>query len=41
MNDEIHSSDKENKSHRSWLERLGQALQGELKDRQQLSEVLQ
>ena len=41
MNDDSHSPDKENKSQRSWLERLGQALQGELKDREQLHEVLQ
>lgn len=41
MNDENISSDKEIKSQRSWLERLGQALQGELKDREQLREVLQ
>ena len=41
MNDENKSSDKDNKSNRSWLERLGQALQGELKDREQLHEVLQ
>lgn len=41
MNDEIKSSDKDTKSNRSWLERLGQALQGELKDREQLLEVLQ
>ena len=41
MNDEHHSSEKENKSHRSWLERLGQALQGELKNPDQLREVLQ
>jgi magnesium and cobalt transporter len=39
MNDEITNPDKEQK--RSWLERLGQALQGELKDRDQLIEVLQ
>lgn len=39
MNDESTNSDKEQK--RSWLERLGQALQGELKDRDQLIEVLQ
>jgi magnesium and cobalt transporter len=38
MNDESPSPDKEQK--RSWLERLGQALQGELKDRDQLVEVL-
>ena len=41
MNDENINPDKEQKSHRSWLERLGQALQGELKDRDQLIEVLQ
>ena len=40
MNDENQSSDKDSKSQRSWLERLGQALQGELKDRDQLVEVL-
>ena len=34
------SSDKEAKSQRSWIERLGQALQGELKDREQLMVVL-
>jgi len=33
-------SEKENKSQRSWIERLGQALQGELKDRDQLIAVL-
>lgn len=38
MNDETTTPDKEQK--RSWLERLGQALQGELKDRDQLVEVL-
>ena len=38
MNDESPTPDKEQK--RSWLERLGQALQGELKDRDQLVEVL-
>ena len=32
--------EKENKSQRSWVERLGQALQGELKDREQLTIVL-
>lgn len=41
MNDENKSSDKETKPNRSWLERLGQALQGELKDPDQLREVLQ
>lgn len=41
MNDENHSSDKDSKSHRNWIERLGQALQGELKDQDQLREVLQ
>ena len=41
MNDENTSSDKDTKIQRSWLERLGQALQGELKDREQLREVLQ
>ncbi len=39
MNDETTNPDKEQK--RSWLERLGQALQGELKDRDQLIGVLQ
>jgi len=39
MNDESTNPDKEQK--RSWLERLGQALQGELKDRDQLIDVLQ
>ena len=34
------NSDKENKIQRSWVERLGQALQGELKDREQLMIVL-
>ena len=33
-------SEKETKAQRSWIERLGQALQGELKDREQLSVVL-
>lgn len=33
-------SEKETKSQRSWVERLGQALQGELKDREQLLVVL-
>lgn len=33
-------SEQENKTQRSWIERLGQALQGELKDREQLIEVL-
>ncbi len=33
-------SEKENKSQRSWVERLGQVLQGELKDREQLMVVL-
>lgn len=37
--DTTSSSDKESKP-RSWLERLGQMLQGGLKDREQLSEVL-
>lgn len=32
--------DKESKSQKSWLERLGQALQGDLKDLDQLQEVL-
>ncbi len=41
MNDDTASNDKDNKSQRGWLERLGQALQGELKDRRQLLEVLQ
>jgi len=34
------NSDKEVKTQRSWIERLGQALQGELKDREQLMVVL-
>ena len=34
------SSERENKAQRSWVERLGQALQGELKDREQLMVVL-
>ena len=34
------NSDKEVKAQRSWIERLGQALQGELKDREQLMAVL-
>ncbi|MDY6978968.1 MAG: transporter associated domain-containing protein [Pseudomonadota bacterium] len=34
------SPDKETKSQKSWLERLGQALQGDLKDLDQLQEVL-
>ena len=34
------NSDKEIKPQRSWVERLGQALQGELKDREQLMVVL-
>ena len=33
-------SEKESKPQRSWIERLGQALQGELKDREQLMVVL-
>lgn len=33
-------SEKETKAQRSWVERLGQALQGELKDREQLTVVL-
>lgn len=33
-------SEKETKVQRSWVERLGQALQGELKDREQLTVVL-
>lgn len=33
-------SEQENKTQRSWIERLGQVLQGELKDREQLIEVL-
>lgn len=41
MNDENKNSDKDTKSNRSWIERLGQALQGELKDQEQLREVLQ
>ena len=34
------NSETESKSQRSWIERLGQALQGELKDREQLMVVL-
>ena len=34
------NSEKEIKPQRSWVERLGQALQGELKDREQLAVVL-
>ena len=34
------NSEKEIKTQRSWVERLGQALQGELKDREQLTVVL-
>lgn len=34
------NSEKETKAQRSWVERLGQALQGELKDREQLMVVL-
>jgi magnesium and cobalt transporter len=34
------NSDTENKLQRSWIERLGQALQGELKDREQLMVML-
>lgn len=34
------SPEKETKAQRSWVERLGQALQGELKDREQLMAVL-
>ena len=34
------NSGKDNKSQRSWIERLGQVLQGELKDREQLTVVL-
>lgn len=34
------NSETETKSQRSWVERLGQALQGELKDREQLTVVL-
>jgi magnesium and cobalt transporter len=34
------NSDKENKTQRTWVERLGQAMQGELKDREQLMIVL-
>ena len=34
------NSEKETKLQRSWIERLGQALQGELKDREQLMVVL-
>lgn len=38
--DQPGSSEKETKPSRSWVERLGQALQGELKDREQLMAVL-
>lgn len=34
------NSEKDNKQQRTWVERLGQALQGELKDREQLMVVL-
>ena len=39
--DRSSSQDKDSKPQKSWLERLGQALQGDLKDRDQLIEVLQ
>jgi magnesium and cobalt transporter len=39
--DRSSSQDKDSKPQKSWLERLGQALQGDLKDRDQLVEVLQ
>ena len=38
--EESSHSEQETKSQRSWVERLGQALQGELKDREQLTVVL-
>ena len=38
--DQPGNPEKDNKSQRSWVERLGQALQGELKDREQLTIVL-
>ena len=38
--DQPSNSEKETKPQRSWIERLGQALQGELKDREQLLVVL-
>jgi len=41
MNGESHTSETDQKPQRSWLERLGQALQGDMKDRDQLLEVLQ
>lgn len=41
MNDENQSSDKDSKSQRSWLERIGQALHGGLKDQEELREALQ
>lgn len=40
MSEESNQSEKEDKPQRSWVERLGQALQGELKDREQLMVVL-
>lgn len=41
MNEEQPSnSENESKSQRSWIERIGQVLQGELKDREQLISVL-
>jgi len=40
MSEESSQPDKEDKPQRSWIERLGQVLQGELKDREQLMVVL-
>lgn len=40
MNEELSQPEKEDKPQRTWVERLGQVLQGELKDREQLMVVL-
>ncbi len=40
MNDEPHSTDKEEKPRRNWLERFGQKLQGGLKSRDELLDAL-
>lgn len=40
MSEESSQPEKEDKPQRSWIERLGQILQGELKDREQLMVVL-
>ena len=40
MSEDRSSSNDKDKPQRSWLERIGQALQGELKDRDQLMDVL-